>query len=115
MVGDYFTVGVVEPYEGDGPGRPRERDQHRDAVLGLFDDEPRSERGIAKAAGIARSTVQRLLRDLEAEGRVRRLADGLGALAQNPIPLGGPELWATPENGSRKPTEGGPGGGPNRR
>ncbi len=60
------TVNPAEPYEPDGGGRPR--DEHRDTVLGVLDDTPRSGRAIARVLGLSEPTARRLLHDLEDEG-----------------------------------------------
>ena len=64
-------VDAAEPYEEE-PARPR--DGLRDQVLGVFSDRPLSGAAVAKALGRDKTdgTIRRVLRDLEAEGRVTR-------------------------------------------
>jgi hypothetical protein len=101
------TVDAAEPYE-DEDSRPR--DSHRAEVLGALGGIGRSERNIAKATGVPRTTVQRILDDLDAEGLAARNADGWVAHEGGPPPMalqGGPP-GPPPENGSTKPDQSGP-------
>jgi AAA domain len=68
MVGDCFAIQGADSYEAE-PGRPRERDRHRDKVLAQLGDEPRSARRIAKDLDLSKDTVRRILTDLKDEGR----------------------------------------------
>jgi hypothetical protein len=52
------------------PGRPRHEDKG-DAVLAVLSDEPQGQRAIAEASGVPRSTVQRILDQLEYDGAIR--------------------------------------------
>ena len=101
-------VEEAEPYEGDGPGRPRERDRLRDRVLALLDQTPRSGRSIAEALGRSPDdgTTKRVLNDLRAEG----LADHTpsGWVGRNDNPYGDGDSGPPPGNGSSKPRKGGP-------
>jgi hypothetical protein len=86
MVDGRFTVDAAEPYEGQGPGRPRERNRLRDGVLQRLDDTPQSARGIAKGVRSNDRIVGRVLRDLETEGLVEHRRDGWAR--RNSSPLG---------------------------
>lgn len=97
-------VDAAEPFEEEH-GRPR--DAHRDDVLDVLGGIGRSERNIAKATGLARSTVQRLLADLQEDSLVERTPDGW-RVAQPTDPVGSGPPGPPPENGSTKPNEGGP-------
>ena len=101
-------VDEAEPFEEEGTARPR--DQHRDQVLELLGGIARSERNIAKASDLPRTTVQRLLCDLEAEELAKR-SDG-GWVAHRPVALvsgpGGPPRQNGHENGSVEPNRGWP-------
>ena len=96
-------VDAAEPYDDEGA---RPRDSHREDVLGALGGIGRSERSIAKATGVPRSTVQRLLDDLDAEGLAARNVDGW--VAHRPVALQGGPPGPPPENGSTKPDKGGP-------
>ncbi len=84
-------VNEAEPYEEEDA--PRARDQHREQVLELLGGIARSERNIAKASGLPRTTVQRILNDLEAAGLAERKPDGWVAQVAHPLgngPVGHP-------------------------
>jgi hypothetical protein len=106
-----ITLSEAEAYK---PEREKPREQHRDDVLETLGDEPLGERRIAERTGIARTTVQRILRDLEDEGLSEQT--GSGWVAHRPMADRGRAMWATPqdgsETGSSKPNQGGPLGGP---
>jgi hypothetical protein len=68
-----ILLGEAEPYEGE---TSRPRDDVRDEVLDALSGIGRSERSIAKAVDLPRTTVQRVLKDLERDGRAFRGADG---------------------------------------
>jgi AAA domain/Toprim-like/IclR helix-turn-helix domain len=55
---------------------PRRRDEHREDVLDALSGIARSERSIAKATDLPRTTVQRILKDLEGEGLAEKRDDG---------------------------------------
>jgi AAA domain/DprA winged helix domain len=87
-------VDEAEPYEEEEPERPR--DQHRGKVLDILGGIPRSERNIAKATDTPRTTVQRILADLEAEGLAAKHPDGW--VAQVAQPLGSGPVGHPPRN-----------------
>jgi SpoVK/Ycf46/Vps4 family AAA+-type ATPase len=68
-----ILLGEAEPYEGENT---RPRDELRDDVLRALSGIERSERSIAKTVGASRTTVQRVLRDLEADGWAFQGAQG---------------------------------------
>jgi hypothetical protein len=76
MFGGCFGIDDADPHDGQGTGRPRERDRLRDVVLAQLDGKPKSARGIAKAVNSNDQTVGRLLKDLEADELVEHQADG---------------------------------------
>jgi hypothetical protein len=71
---DRVFVNETEAFDGEEAQRPR--NQHRGQVLGLLGGIARSERNIAKASGLPRTTVQRVLGDLAADGLADRQSDG---------------------------------------
>ena len=71
--GGGIRISETEPYE---PEHARPRDERREDVLGVLGEEPMSERKIADTAGLARTTTQRILRDLEDEGLTERTGNG---------------------------------------
>lgn len=86
------TVNETEPFEDDGAAS-RPRDGKRDQVLDLLGGIARPVRNIAKASGLPRTTVQRLLVDLEAEDLAVRQATGWVAHVAQPLgsgPVGHP-------------------------
>ncbi len=101
-------VDDAEPFE-EGDAKPR--DERRDQVVQVLDDTPRSERRIAELTGVARSTLQRLLGDLEVEGLAARGPDGNRWVAHRPVPLGTATGGPSPESGSAKGDTGGPSDG----
>jgi archaellum biogenesis ATPase FlaH len=97
------SVDEAEPYEEE---HARPRDTHQEDVLDALGGIARSERSITKAAGLARTTVQRILADLEAEGLAERTPDGW--VAHPGVAHGGGPPGPPPANGSSKPNVGGP-------
>jgi archaellum biogenesis ATPase FlaH len=91
---DRVYVEEAEPFEEEETPRPR--DSKRDDVLAVIEDGPLSEVAIAKRTGIPRSTVQRILRDLGADGEAVRTDAGWGAQVPNPPGSG---QVGTPQNG----------------
>jgi len=104
-----ITLAEAEPYRGE---RHRDRDDHRGDVLDALDGMPRSERQIAKETGVARTTLQRLLRDLEADRLALKVPRGW--VAHAPDALDGGPPGPSPKNGFSKPNPGGPPVGPRR-
>jgi KaiC/GvpD/RAD55 family RecA-like ATPase len=92
-----LLIDETDPYV---PSIDRPRDEHRDQVLDLLGGIARSERNIAKASGLPRTTVQRLLVDLEAADLAERRADGWVAHVAQPL---GPRAGGPPQNGDRPP------------
>ena len=115
---------AIEPVPGGGihiceaepfvHERARPRDDRREDVLGVLGDKPLSERKIAETARVSRTTVQRILRDLEGEGSAQQTADGWVAHLARPTGDAGHVGHPPPgaENPIDKPDLGGPGGGP---
>jgi hypothetical protein len=68
-----ILLAEAEPFEGDGS---KPRDAHRDQVLDTLSGIAQSERNIAKATDLPRTTVQRVLGDLAVEGLAYRTAEG---------------------------------------
>lgn len=68
------TVDQAAAYEADGGGRPR--DAHRDNVLQLLDETPRSGRSVGVELDLSEPTTRRLLHDLSADGLVERRPGG---------------------------------------
>jgi hypothetical protein len=106
--------GAVNASTG-APGRPRHEDK-RDAVLSALTDEPQSQRAIAKAAGVARSTAQDILYELEGEGALKKTD---GWVAENSQGVAEDSQYSSaghPEDpqgfGSRKPNTQAEGGRP---
>jgi AAA domain len=91
-------------HRGGGPGRPRDDDK-RDKVEAALGAEPQSERALAKATGIPRSTVQDILREFDEDGEATRTPTGWVAGNQRPLITGHPPMAS--ENGSSKPNQGG--------
>ena len=79
------TVKAAEPFH-----RPKPRDEKTQAVLDVLAEEVQSEREIAEASGVSRSTTQRILRDLEAAKAATREAGGWVAHVAHPYIRGGP-------------------------
>ncbi len=94
-----FVVDDAEPHDADGPGRPRERDHHRDDVLAELGDKPRSARGIARSLDMSDRTVRRILDDLAAPGLAINKPDGW--VRHNPNPLRDRDSAAPPDDGDR--------------
>jgi Sugar-specific transcriptional regulator TrmB len=74
------------------PGRPRHEDK-RDAVLAVLSDEPQGQRAIAEASGVPRSTVQRILDQLEYDGAIRVERGWVGQ--EGVAPNSTKKKWAT--------------------
>jgi AAA domain len=70
-----LQVADVLPGKGAGAGRPRDDDK-RERIEDALTDTPQSERTIAKATGVARSTVKDILREFEEERIAYRTPDG---------------------------------------
>jgi hypothetical protein len=113
--GFLFRIEEAEPFEADGAARAR--DDKRDEVLKVLGGIGRSERNIAAATGLARTTVQRALSDLASSGRAERRADGwvdpsishpCEGGGPRPGPLGGGPPGPPSENGSTIGDSGGP-------
>jgi archaellum biogenesis ATPase FlaH len=98
------TVGAAEPYEEEERERPR--DHHREDVLAKLGGIPRSERNIAKATDLPRTTTQRLLADLEHDGLAAKQPDGW--VAHRPVAQGDGPGGPPPANAAVEPNEGGP-------
>ena len=90
------------------PEAERPRDDHRGDVLAALGAEPLGERKIAEAIGVPRSTVQRVLHDLQGEELAR--STPAGWVAHRPNPLGGGPPGPPPvidrEEARRRLTEG---------
>jgi AAA domain-containing protein len=87
---------------GTGAGRPRDEDK-REAVEAVLTGTPQSARSIAKAAKVARSTVQDILAELAEDGDASKLDDGWVAGNSGPLITGHPQ--GSTENGSTKPNQ----------
>jgi hypothetical protein len=101
------TVDEAEPFEVE---EFRPRDTVRDDVLELLGGTARSERNIAKASDLPRTTMQRILADLQEDGLAEKRPDGWVAHPTGPR-KGGPP-GPPPGNGSTALFEGGPQVGP---
>lgn len=86
---------------------PRPRDEKAEAVLDALTDEPQSEREIATASDVRRSTCQRVLRDLRTAGKADKLPGGWVAHWPTPYKGDGP-----PGPPPEKPVDMGDSGGP---
>ena len=69
-------VNEAEPFEKETEEREKPRDTHRDEVLGLVTESPKSGRAIARELGVSKTTAHRLLHDLEAEKLVELTDEG---------------------------------------
>jgi hypothetical protein len=93
------------PGSGNG-GDDEERSGRCDKVANALTEEPQSVRDLAKATGVARSTVHRILHDeLEPDGVAERVAEGW--VSQRPNSRRG-TVGHPPENGSTEPNRGVP-------
>jgi AAA domain-containing protein/Toprim domain-containing protein len=97
-----LKVADVLPGRGSGAGRPRDEDK-REAVEAVLTGTPQSARSIAKAAEVARSTVQDILAELAEDGHASKLDDGWVAGNSGPLITGHPQ--GSTDNGSTKPNQ----------
>ena len=67
--------------------RSHEQDERRDAVADALSDAPQSVRAIARAAGVPKSSVQRLLPQLADDGEAHQTPEGW--VSHVPLPKGG--------------------------
>jgi 5S rRNA maturation endonuclease (ribonuclease M5)/archaellum biogenesis ATPase FlaH len=76
-------VNEAEPFEEEDAPRPR--DAKRDDVLSALADGPLSEVAVVKRTGIPRSTVKRILRDLDGDDLAKRTDAGWGVHLSTPL------------------------------
>jgi 5S rRNA maturation endonuclease (ribonuclease M5) len=97
-----LSINEAEPYDGDGPSRPR--DSLRRDVLNHLGGIARSGRSIARTLDRNEATVRRVLHDLEADELIERRDDGW--VRHRDAPVGGDAPDAPTENGSVEPNKG---------
>ena len=78
---------TVEDVLARGRGeRERQHDNKREAVADALTDEPQSVRDVAKAAGVSKSTTDRVLKELAEEDKAEQTDDGW--VSRIPPPIG---------------------------